>query len=417
MARYSKAVWGWALYDWANSAFTTTVMAGFFPVFFKQYWSSGIPVTESTLQLGLANSAASLLIVLFAPLLGATADRSGTRKRFLALFTLLGVAPTAGLWWIGEGEWQLAIGCYVLANLGLAASLVFYDALLVNVAQVESYDRVSAFGFALGYLGGGLLFALNVAMTLSPATFGLTDAAQAVRISFVSVALWWLLFTLPLLWWVEEPAGPQPERISFIAGWRELITTFHQLRRLRPLALFLAGYWLYIDGVDTVIRMAVDFGLSLGLNASDLIGALLLTQFIGFPAAILFGRLGERLGPRRGIFIALAVYAGVVVGAAFMQTGLHFYLLAAVIGLVQGGVQSLSRSLYARMVPAGRQAEFFGFYNVMGKFAAIIGPLLVGLTAALSGEPRVSLLVLLLLFGGGAALLARVEVGDGRADR
>lgn len=405
-----RAIWSWALYDWANSAYATTVMAGFFPVFFKQYWATDLSVNESTLQLGIANSLSSLAIVVLAPLLGAVADSLGARKRFLFIFTALGALSTAVLPLVAQGNWLVAVMLYTLASIGFAGGLGFYDSLIVSVASPERYHRVSALGFSLGYLGGGILFAINVTMTLQPALFGLADAAEAIKLSFLTVAIWWGLFTLPLMLWVEEPrrepvAAFQAIRSAIV----ELRQTFHEIRRLKPVFLFLAAYWLYIDGVDTVIRMAVDYGLALGFDSASLLTALLITQFVGFPSAILFGRIGERMGPKGGIYIALAVYTGVVIYAYSMDRVEEFYLLAVVIGLVQGGLQALSRSFYASLIPAEKSGEFFGFFNMMGKFAAVLGPVMVGSASVITGDARSSLLTLLLLFAAGAWLLSRVQ--------
>lgn len=409
-----KSVISWALYDWGNSAFATTVMAGFFPLFFKQYWSAGSDITESTFQLGVANSLASLLIIFIAPALGAIADQGRMRKGFLYAFTALGAGMTGGLYFVTQGEWLLAVLLYVAASIGFFASLIFYDALIVAVTTPARYDRVSAFGFALGYLGGGLLFALNVAMTLQPHWFGLADAAQAVRVSFLTVAVWWALFTLPLAWWVNEPPGNGRAGLAAVAGgFRQLRDTFRAVRRLRHVWLFLLAYWCYIDAVDTIIRMAVDYGLAIGLASESLIVALLITQLVGFPAAVVFGRLGERYGPKAGIYVAIAVYCLVVLWATRMDSEVEFYILAVVIGLVQGGIQSLSRSLYARLIPADKSAEFFGFYNMLGKFAAVVGPIMVGWVSMASGEPRLSLLSLLVLFALGAWFLSRVDLNQG----
>jgi len=403
--------WAWAMYDWANSAFATTVMAGFFPVFFKQYWNAGAPVTESTFRLGLANSLASLLIVVMAPLLGAIGDYLGRRKRMLLVFAFLGMLMTGGLYLVGEGEWQWAAVVYVLAVFGFSGSNVFYDSLLPFVSHRDDLDRTSALGFSLGYLGGGLLLGLNVLMTLQPRWFGLDDAALAVRLSFVIVALWWLVFSLPLMVWVPEPVnhphGVSPRVLGI--GFRRIGDTLHKIRQLRHVWLFLIAYWLYIDGVDTIVRMAVDYGLSLGFDQKSLILALLITQFTGFPAALLFGRIGSRFGPRKGIFLALLIYALVTLRGALMDSVQDFYLLAFAIGLAQGGIQALSRSFYARMIPEGHTAEFFGFYNMLGKFAAILGPLMIGLVGAVTGSPRAGILSLLVLFIAGAIMLARVR--------
>ncbi|MFN2309755.1 MAG: MFS transporter [Gammaproteobacteria bacterium] len=414
----NRTVYAWACYDWANSAFATTVMAGFFPLFFKQYWNAGVADTLSTFRLGIANSLASLIVVLLAPLLGAIADRLDRRKGFLLLFAALGVTMTGALHFVAAGAWELAALCYVLAVLGFSGSNLFYDALLVLIARPAQWDRVSALGFALGYLGGGLLFAVNVLMVLHPDWFGLADASTAVRLSFLTVALWWAAFSLPLLFWVHEPhrTAPGPLRQSLGAGLRQLGRTLREIGRLPHTFLFLLAYWLYIDGVDTIVRMAVDYGLSLGFPSNSLITALLITQFVGFPAALAFGRLGERIGARRGILIALGVYIAVTAWGAFMDQVWEFYLLAVVIGLVQGGVQSLSRSLYARLIPPQRSAEFFGFYNMLGKFAAVLGPALMGGVGVLSGSPRIGILSLLVLFLLGAFLLTRVDLERGQRD-
>lgn len=406
----SRETWAWALYDWANSAFATTVLAGFFPVFFKTYWAKDLAATESTLRLGLAGSAASLLVAASAPVLGAIADRGGARKRLLAAFAAAGVVATAGLYLVGEGAWAAAAAVYVVATVAWSSANVFYDALLVSVAEPRRYDSVSALGFALGYLGGGLLFGVNVLMARSPEAFGLSGAGEAVRVSFLTVAGWWAVFTLPLLLLVREARVPGAASglAAVRAGFSRLAATLRRLPTLRPVALFLLAYWLYIDGVDTIIRMAVDYGLALGFPQQSLVTALLVTQFVGFPAALVFGRLGERFGTRRVILAAIAVYAGVTVFGYFMDTVAEFYALAVAVGLVQGGLQSLSRAFFARLVPPEESAEFFGFYNMLGKLAAVLGPLLMGAVGVLTGSPRLAILSILVLFVLGAALLLLV---------
>jgi UMF1 family MFS transporter len=404
--------WGWAMYDWANSAFATTVMAGFFPVFFKEFWNAGIDSTTSTFRLGVANSLASLLIVMLAPLLGAIADCMSRRKALLFSFAFLGVLMTGGLYLVSQGDWFLAAFLYVLALIGFSGSNVFYDSLLPFVTRKDEVDQTSALGFSLGYLGGGLLLSLNVLMVLYPEKFGLADGAAAIRISFLMVAVWWLVFSLPLMLLVDEPDGStttwsvEVVRAGFMRVWE----TLQEVRQLRNVWLFLVAYWLYIDGVDTIIRMAVDYGLSLGFDQNSLITALLITQFTGFPAALAFGWFGGRFGPKAGVFTGLAVYLVVTVWASVMDSVAEFYYLAFLIGLAQGGIQALSRSLYARMIPAGRSAEFFGFYNMLGKFAAILGPVMIGWVGVLSGNPRTGILSLLVLFIAGGIVLMKVNV-------
>jgi len=405
-----KKVLSWALYDWANSAFATTVMAGFFPVFYKQYWAAEVSASASTFQLGVGNAFASLVIVICAPVLGAIADAGNFRKKFLALFTVLGVIATALLYWTEQHAWAAALASYCVATVGFMGANIFYDALILNVSNVNNRDVVSSLGYALGYLGGGVLFAVNVAMTLFPDSFGVQSVSEAVRLSFLSVAIWWAVFTVPLLIYVPDVKQAKVSiGKSIKLGVAQLKQTFHHIRSLRPVWLFLFAYWLYIDGVDTVVRMAVDFGLSIGFKQQHLISALLLTQFIGFPAAIGFGYLGQRFGTLRSIMLGIGVYALVTVWAYRMNSVWEFYTLAAIIGLVQGGVQSLSRSLYADIIPPDKSAEFFGFYNMMGKSAVLLGPLLVGGIVLLTDNHRLGILSLLILFIAGAGLLAKSQ--------
>ncbi len=382
MDKEKKAIWGWAMYDWANSAFACTVMAGFFPVFFKQYWSHGADINMSTAQLGLGNSLASLLVALMAPILGAIADKGSSRKKFLIFFCYLGVLMTAGLFVVQQGQWALAIFVYAMGIIGFSGSNIFYDSLLPGITDEKNIDFVSGLGFAMGYLGGGLLFLVNVLMTLMPQKFGLPDAAAAVQYSFISVAVWWGLFALFTIFWVPEEKEPASLKEGFspvVEGFKQLIGTFKKIRHLKTILLFLVAYWFYIDGVDTIIRMAVDYGMALGFASNDLILALLITQFVGFPSALVFGKLGQKWSVRKSIYLAIAIYIGVTIWGTMMTQKHEFYILAIVIGLVQGGIQALSRSYYSRLIPKNKAAEYYGFYNMLGKFAAILGPLLIGI--------------------------------------
>ncbi len=370
------------MYDWANSAFATTVMAGFFPIFFKQYWSYGVDVNMSTAQLGFGNSIASLLVALMAPFLGAIADKGSVKKKFLIFFAYLGVLMTAGVFMVQKGQWAMAIFVYVMGVIGFSGANVFYDAILPAITPEDKIDYVSSLGFSMGYLGGGLLFLINVLMTLIPQTFGLPDAAAAVRFSFLTVAIWWGLFTIFTIAWVpEDTSAATVKRGESIvtAGIRQLVNTFRKVLHLKTVFLFLLAYWFYIDGVDTIIRMAVDYGLSLGFEPNDLIVALLLVQFVGFPAALAFGKLGERWGVRKAIFLAIGIYMCITVGGTMITRKVEFYVLATLIGLVQGGIQALSRSYYSRLIPKNQAAEYYGFYNMLGKFATIIGPALMAI--------------------------------------
>lgn len=381
MTNHQKSVWGWVLYDWANSAFATTVMAGFFPIFFKQYWSYGSDVNISTAQLGFGNSIAGLIVALMAPILGAIADQGMARKKFLIFFAYLGVLMTAALYLVPQGSWVLAILLFAMGIVGFSGANIFYDSLLPGVAFGKNIDMISSLGYSMGYLGGGLLFLLNVLMTIYPEWFGLADSSQAVRVAFLLVALWWGSFTVFTIVWIPPsapPSGYKRQTSLISAGLKQLIGTLQKIRHLKMVVLFLLAYWCYIDGVDTIIRMAVDYGLSLGFSANDLIVALLIVQFIGFPAALGFGKLSQWFGVRKTIFTAIGIYLLVTLYATQMTHKNEFYILAIAIGLVQGGIQALSRSYYSRLIPHKHAAEFYGFYNMLGKFAAIIGPGLMG---------------------------------------
>ena len=411
-----KQIFCWALYDWANSSYVLIVVAGFFPLFFKQYWASDLSAEQSTFQLGLANSAASLCIVLLAPLLGSIADAFSLRKRFLFFFTCLGILMCGCLTLVSEGNWQWAIGVYIFASIGFSGGVVFSDSLLVYVATEDKLDVVSALGYGLGYLGGGLLFVLCVWMMQSPHTFLLESSTAAIKLSFSLVAIWWAVFSIPIFLYVNEPESHHQKKDGkryFFVGYKQLRKTFSEIRRYKVVWIFLLSYWLYIDGVDTIVRMAIDYGLALNLDAGNLIMALLLTQFVSFPAAIGFGYFGKRFGPKLGIQIALLVYIFVVLWAYQIQHTWEFYMLAVMIGLVQGGIQSLSRSLYARIIPVSQSAEFFGFYNMLGKFAAVLGPVMVAWVTLLSGSHRLAMLSIIVLFVSGGLLLMKVDVNKG----
>ena len=405
-----KEIISWSLYDWANSAFATTVMAAFFPIFFSQYWSQGQDATVSTFYLGLANSMASLIVAALAPVLGAIADSGSYRKRLLIFFAFLGAIMTGALWLVRAGLWPLAIVFYIAATIGFSGANTFYDSLLPSVASEKKVDFVSALGFSLGYIGGGLLFLINVLMYLFPSFFGLADEVVAVKASFLMVGIWWLVFTIPLIVFVKEPKGPKLAVGHAIKkGFGDIASTFRAFRELKMTALFLVAFWCYIDGVDTIIRMAVDYGTALGFPSESLIIALLITQFVAFPSALLYNTLGKKIGIKKALLVAIIAYGCIAVLGFFMTKPIHFYLLAILIGLFQGGIQALSRSYYTRLIPQKQAAQFFGFYNMLGKFAAIIGPLLIGVVTLLTHSNRMGILSLILLFIVGGVLLFKVD--------
>ena len=407
----NKEVLSWAFYDWANSAFATTVMAGFFPIFFKSYWAGDLSGPESSAWLGTANSVSGLAIVCIAPFLGALADITNKKKLFLGLFAFLGIITTGSLFFIAQGMWVTAMLVYVFACIGFSGGNVFYDSLLINVSSDQDRNRVSALGYSLGYLGGGFLFVLNVAMYQSPEFFGLKSITEAVLFSFLSVSIWWGVFSIPIFKYVNEnPINKVEIKASnlFIQSLQRVISTFKDIRRYKTLSLFLLAYWLYMDGVDTIVRMALAYGADIGLEASDMILALIITQFVGFPATILYGILGDKLGLKLMLSVGIIGYIFVTIFSIFITNISGFYFLATVIGLFQGGVQSISRTIFSQLIPPEKATEFFGFYNLVGKSAVVFGPILVGWISYIFDNPDYGILSLLLLFIPGLLVLWRV---------
>ena len=406
--KLNKSAWSWALYDWANSAFATTVMAGFFPIFFKSYWASDLSDAESTFAIGSVNSLVGLLIAFSAPVLGAFADAGDSKRKFLFSFAFLGIITTGYLFFIPDSSWKLAVIFYGLGVIGFSGANVFYDSLLVTVSKEAERNRTSALGFSLGYLGGGILFLLNVIMFLYPNWFGLESQIDAVLWSFMSVALWWFIFSLPIYLNVKEPtqssSGKSVNRI-ITEAFSSLVNTARSIKEYKSAVIFLLAYFLYMDGVDTIIRMATSYGSDIGLSATSMIQALLLTQFVGFPATLVFGYYADKFGYKYSLSFAIIVYIFVVLFSSQMDTALEFYVVACVVGLVQGGVQAISRSFFSTLIPTNKAAEFFGFYNFIGKSSVFIGPFMVSGIALVTGSPSYGILSLLILFIPGLILL------------
>lgn len=400
----NKSIIGWAMYDWANSVFVTVVIAGFFPIIFKTYWAADLNNNESTFWLGVANAIASLAVVCIAPLLGAIGDKFYLRKELLLGSMLVGAVTTAALSSLSQGDWVLVVILYIIASIGFMVANVFYDALLIPVSAHGQIDKVSGLGYGLGYLGGGLSLAACVYLSQQPEIMGYSESINVVLMCFILVALWWFIFSLPLAVWTKDSTAPSESRKS-ISVFRQTYNVFKSVFSNSQIRLFLIAYWVYIDGVDTIIRMAVDYGMALGFESEDLIVALLITQFVGFPAAIIYGYIGSHVGVKQSLLAGIGVYMLITWLGYTMSSIADFYILAVLIGLVQGGVQAMSRSFFARMVPKNKAAEYFGIYNMLGKSAAIIGPLLMGGVALLTGNHRYSILSLIVLFVVGAFLL------------
>ena len=417
----------WATYDWAASAVQTTIMVAVFPIYFVKVAGAELPASSATQRLATVNTLALVVIALISPMLGAISDYKGTKKRLLAVFMFIGVAAIGGMFFIRRGEIDLASALFLVSMIGVAGSFVFYEALLPHIARPEEIDRVSSAGYAVGYVGGGLLLALNLAWILKPAWFGLPSGpdlseAQAtlpIRLAFVSVAVWWVVFSLPLFRRVPEPPprlepdehpGESPVRMAFV----RMAETFRELRGYRQAFLMLVAFLIYNDGIQTIIRMATAYGTELGIGQNSLIAAILLVQFIGFPCTLLFGTLAGRIGAKRAIFLGLVAYTVISVLGYFMKNATHFYVLAGFVGVVQGGTQALSRSLFASMIPPHKSGEFFGFFSVFEKFAGIFGPLIFAGTIAATGSSRNAMLSVIAFFVIGAVILAFVDIEEGR---
>jgi UMF1 family MFS transporter len=407
---YRKVVNSWAMYDWANSAFVTTIMASVLPVYYSTVAGANLPGNLATVYWGYTASIALLIIAVIAPVLGAIADFSGVKKRFLASFATVGIISSALLFFVTTGDWLLASVIFIVGNIGFAGADMFYNSLLPHVARPGDIDQVSTRGYAFGYLGGGLLLAINIVMIQFMADQGL-----AVRLSFVSVAIWWALFSIPLLRNVTEPQRANKETgiNPVVAGFRRVGRTFQEIRHYKHLFLFLVAFWVYNDGIGTIIKMATIYGAEIGIESTALIGALLMTQFVGIPFAFAFGWLAKRIGAKRSIYLALVVYALISIGGYFMTIGLHFWILAFAVGTVQGGAQALSRSLFSAMSPKAKMAEFFGFYEMSSRTAGIVGPLLFAVIGQMTGSSRVSIVALVIFFIIGAFLLSRVDEQEG----
>ena len=407
------------MYDWANSAFWSTVITAVFPEFFSSVASAGQPPGVATARFATITTVALVAVAVLSPVLGAIADYAGIRKKMLAAFLALGASATAAMALIGEGDWKLAAALFMIGNIGVTGTIVFYDSLLPYVARPDELDRVSASAFAVGFLGGGLLLALNLAWIVAPGWFGLPDAVAGIHLSFLSVAIWWVAFSIPLFRHVPEPprelrAGEDAGQNPIAAGLLRIGDTFRELRRYRNAFLMLLAFMIYNDGIQTIIKMATAYGTEIGIGQSSLIAAVLLVQFIGVPFAFLFGMLAARIGAKNAVFLGLLAYTIISIIGYFMTTATHFFILAVLVGMVQGGTQALSRSLFATLIPAHKSGEFFGFYSVFEKFSSIFGPLLFSVTIAMTGSSRNAILSVIAFFAVGAAVLAFVNVEQGQ---
>ncbi len=415
--QHKSEIRAWTMYDWANSAFATTIMAAVLPVYYTSVAAGDLAPNIATAYWGYTSSISALLAAIISPILGAVADFSGSKKKFLTIFMALGVTGTALLYFIQSGDWLLASLFFLFGNVGFAGSLVYYDALLPHVARPDEIDQVSSRGYAMGYIGGGLLLAINLVMIMFLPDLLHVDAGLMTRLSFVTVAVWWLLFTLPLLLKVKEPERriiPGEENFKPIeASLKRLVQTFKEIRRYRDLALAMLAFWIYANGIGTIIVMATAYGSELGFGQTTLIGTLLMVQFLAAPFAFLFAWLAKKLGTKKAIYISLSIYTIISIMGYFMYQEWQFWVLGALVATVQGGSQALSRSLIGKMIPKSKSAEFYGFFSVFEKFASILGPALFGVVSTIMGGSRLSIVSLIIFFGIGIWVLTTVNVERG----
>ncbi|MGR9050947.1 MFS transporter [Halobacillus faecis] len=410
-----KPVWSWMLYDFANSAFATTIMAAVLPVFYYDVAAKGVQESLAASYWGYSQSIAVLIVAILAPILGAISDYSAAKKSFLMFFAYMGMIASVLLAFVGEGDYIFASILLIVGTIGFSGANVFYDAFLPEVAKEEDIDRVSAAGFTLGYVGGGVLLAINLLMIMKYEWFGLPNTLVGTKLAFVSVGIWWFVFSIPLLKnVVEEKKTEHKRERSYVSiGFQRLGRTWKELRQFKQLLIFLLAFWLYNDGISTIIKMATIYGRDIGIDSTSLITALLITQFVGIPCTFFFGWLAGKITPKRALMISLSIYLVIVALGYFMTSALHFYILAVCVGFVQGGAQALSRSIFGRMVPGDRHAEFFGFYGISSKFAAIFGPFAFALVGQLTGSSRLGILSLVFFFIVGMILLYLLDVDKG----
>ncbi|WP_101843392.1 MFS transporter [Halobacillus sp. Marseille-P3879] len=414
----NKREMSWILYDVGNSAFATTIMAAVLPVFYYDVAAKGLDESLAASYWGYSQSIAVLIVAILAPVLGAVSDFSAAKKKFLMFFAFMGMIASVLLAFVGEGAYLLASALLIVGTIGFSGGNVFYDAFLPEVSNEDNMDKVSSWGFAFGYIGGGVLFAIKLLMILNYEAFGLPSTIAGTRLAFISVGIWWLIFSIPLLKNIKEERKQQTKKESSYIhiGFKRVGFTFKEIKKHKQVLLFLTAFWLYNDGISTIIKMATIYGRDIGIDSNSLIIALLITQFVGIPCTFFFGFLAGKITAKKALSFSLYIYLGIVALGYFMTSALHFYLLAICVGLVQGGAQSLSRSIFGKMVPGDRHAEFFGFYGISAKFSAIFGPFAFALVGQLTGSSRLGILSLIVFFIAGIIILRFVDVEKGKEE-
>ncbi|WP_405450349.1 MFS transporter [Paenibacillus sp. HJGM_3] len=412
-----KQIRAWLMYDWANSAFATTMMAAVLPIFYSDVAAATLnDATRATSYWGFTQTIAMLLVAVMTPILGAIADETGSKTRFLRVFTYVGVLASAGFVLVGKGDYILASILFIFGSIGFSGGNAFYDAMLPDLVESKRRDYVSSQGFMYGYIGGGLLLVLNLLMIQMPGLFGIPNTATGTYISFATVAVWWFVFSVPIFRHVKNTGTLEKRSIGYYTqmGFSRVVKTFKHILHYPELVKYLIAFLLFNDGISTIITMATVYGKEIGIKTEDLIAALVITQFVGIPFTLLFGKIADRLGSKASLYISLSIYVLIVALGYFMTSAVHFYALAFMVGLVQGGSQSIARSIFSRLIPAGRAAEFFGFLTVSSKFSSIMGPFVFSIVGIWTGSSRFGILSLILFFLAGIYMLTRVNLEKGQ---
>ncbi|MEX1031265.1 MAG: MFS transporter [Paenibacillaceae bacterium] len=415
-----KAIRAWMMYDWANSAFATTMLAAVLPIFYYDVAGKNLSEDLAASYWGYTQSIALILVAIMAPLLGAIADLSGSKLRFLRVFAFFGILASALFVFVGVGDYVLASCLMIVGMIGFSGGNTFYDSMLTDLVPNDQRDMVSSKGYTMGYVGGGTLLAVNLLMIKKPELFGLESELQGTYAAFLSVAVWWYIFSRPIFRRVGQFLPKPVVQYTFGeyvgAGAKRLARTLRSIKHYPELLKYLIAFWLFSDGINTVIAMATIYGKTIGIGTSDLITALLITQFVGIPFTLLFGKIAVKLGSKKSLYITLSTYVGIVLLGYFMQNATHFYLLAIMVGMVQGGSQAVARSIFSKLVPQTRSAEFFGFLSVSSKFSSSFGPFVFAIVGQITGNARYGILALLLFFVGGIILLTRVNLAKGERE-
>ena len=406
---FTRTVKSWIAYDAGNSAFATTVVAAFFPIFYLEFWASSLPKIEASIYLNWTLVICNVSILLSGPVIGAITDINQSTKRSLTIFTITSVFFVGLLYFLSAGSWILALIFFGIANFCFCVAQIPYDKILTKISTPEKFSIISNQGYAWGYAGGGLLFIVNALMSIYPTSFGLASQSDAIRVSFLMVSIWWLLFLIPLLLNFQETRDHQRSKGIVLSSLKNIVTTLKSVYQYKNAFLFLIAFFLFIDGAHTVIYLASTFALNLGLETSSIIQALILVQLVAFPATLIWGYVANRFGDKLVLYITISSYIFIIIYSTTLSSALEFYLLAAWVGCVQGGIQGSSRGYFGKLIPKEKAGEFFGLYNVMGRAGAIFGPLLVGTLLTLYGNVRIALLPIAILFIIGGLLLTRVK--------